>query len=161
VSRLSAAFEELVENPLPEKLKAPTPYFTREDEVAPTELALQEKARHLEMVAKAWEELNKLLERGIFKVSNKTREAESISEEDEALIGSEFEDDRIDWKVVKVAYSVKEKEVMAWYYDVAEAARLDLSEVEIESALDEDPYTESLGPVERSRVAEIRDWLGE
>lgn len=113
------------------------------------------------MVAKAWEELNKLLERGIFKVSNKTREAESISEEDEALIGSEFEDDRIDWKVVKVAYSVKEKEVMAWYYDVAEAARLDLSEVEIESALDEDPYTESLGPVERSRVAEIRDWLGE
>jgi hypothetical protein len=70
------------------------------------------------MVAKAWKELNQLLERGIFKVSNKIRSQERVGEEDVALIGSEFEDDRIDWKVIKVAYSVKEKEVMAWYYDV-------------------------------------------
>lgn len=96
VKRLLAAFERLVETKLPAKLKPPTPYFTREDVVAPTELALQEKARHLDMVAKAWEELNSLLEKGIFKVSNKTRRQEIVYEEDAALIGSEFEDDRID-----------------------------------------------------------------
>lgn len=48
---------------------------------------------------------------------------------------------------------------MVWYYNMELAAKLGLSEAEIESTLDEDLYTESLKPVERSRVAEIRDWL--
>jgi hypothetical protein len=50
LKRLLGAFETLVETKLPAKLKPPTPYFTREDVAAPTELALEEKARHLDVV---------------------------------------------------------------------------------------------------------------
>ena len=66
------------------------------------------------MVSKAWEELNKLLEKGIFKVGHKIWQVYSISEEEVALVGAGFEDNGIAWKVIKVAYSVKEKK----YYDV-------------------------------------------
>mmetsp|Transcript_42640 Transcript_42640/g.54811 ORF Transcript_42640/g.54811 Transcript_42640/m.54811 type:complete len:97 (-) Transcript_42640:298-588(-) len=81
-----------------------------------------------------------------------------LSAEDEDLLHCEFDDDGIAWKVIKVDYSMSEKEVMYWYYNIQQAREEDLSELEIEDALDEDP-PRSLVPVERSRVSEVRDWL--
>mmetsp|Transcript_24406 Transcript_24406/g.28734 ORF Transcript_24406/g.28734 Transcript_24406/m.28734 type:complete len:122 (+) Transcript_24406:1222-1587(+) len=116
--------------------------------VAPTFKALQDQLDFEKLVAAAWKELNKCLNKGVFYVSLKKRRFETV----------EFNDDGIAWEVIKVDYSMSEKEVMYWYYNIQQALEEDLSELEIEDALDEDP-PRSLGPVERSRVSQVRDWL--
>ena len=71
---------------------------------------------------------------GVFRLSLKVR----LSPEDEALLGAEFTDDEIEWKVLKVGYSTEGKEVLAWYYNVSEAGAANVSKEKIKLSLEED-----------------------
>jgi hypothetical protein len=51
-----------------------------------------------------------------------------------ALVGAEFEESLISWKVAGVGWSEELGQVVAWYYDVAMAADLELDEGEMNLA---------------------------
>ena len=74
-----------------------------------------------------------------------------------ALVGEEFEEEGIDWKVVGVAWSEDFDEMVVFYYD--EDGVTDEEMVEIEEM---DDYFESEhDAVEFSRVSEVVKWIRE
>jgi len=49
----------------------------------------------------------------------------NVACEDKHFLHCEFDDDGIAWKVIKVDYSMSEKEVMCWYYNIQQALEED------------------------------------
>jgi len=52
-----------------------------------------------------------------------------------ALAGVQFEEDRIEWRVLKVGWSEEYEEVVVWYFDTAMAVDAELNEEDMEVAL--------------------------
>jgi hypothetical protein len=70
-----------------------------------------------------------------------------------ALVGAEFEEPLISWKVMGVDWSEELDQMVAWYYDVAMAADLELDEGEMNLAR---KTGVDLAPLERPRTCEVR-----
>ena len=60
--------------------------------------------------------------------------APSVPRARSAIVGAEFEESLISWKVVGVDWSEELDEVVVWYYDVAIVADLELDEGEVNLA---------------------------
>ena len=80
-----------------------------------------------------------------------------ISVADQALQGQEFVEDAIQWKVLEVEWSGKDRRAVVWYYDVVMAAQQGITEESMEAASVQ--KRNSIEPLERSTVAEIREWI--
>ena len=70
-----------------------------------------------------------------------------------ALVGAEFVEGFISWKVVGVGWSETVEEVVVWYYDVEMAAELDITEEDCELACKNGI---GLAPLEYSSIKEMR-----
>ncbi len=76
-----------------------------------------------------------------------------------ALQGELFSEDGIQWKVLEVEWSGKDRTAVVWYYDVLKAAQQGVTE---DSMVDASVVKRnSMEPLERSTVAEIREWIAQ
>jgi hypothetical protein len=73
-----------------------------------------------------------------------------------ALVGIQFEETLISWKVVGVDWSAELEQVVVWYYDVAMAADLELDEDEMNLAR---KTRIDLVTLECSSTCEVRRWI--
>ena len=58
--------------------------------------------------------------------------------------------------VLDVLWNKEDEEVVVHYYDIADAAREELSEEEMRDAIERDEYYDCM---ERSSVSEIKQWV--
>ena len=68
-----------------------------------------------------------------------------------------FNEEGCDWKVLEVSWSGKDRKVIVWYFDVALAAEQNITEEHMRSA--SVTSRNSIDPLERSSVSEIRAWI--
>ena len=83
-------------------------------------------------------------------ISNNTTARDETAAERE-LVGGEFEDDGVLWRVLEVGWDAAVEQVVVWYYDIAATAA---TEEELKEDLDQDC-------IEHSSVREVEKWIEE
>ncbi len=176
--RLQKAFAAIVEKPLPAKPSPPTPYPVRAAAAAPSALAVQLDVSHVSAVSQAWRDLIAVLNgAAVFNAPKKRKKAGAVAgpaakkakkgkakapaakaptPAELALEGKEFEEDGSDWRVLSVRWHAGSSVVVVWYYDIVEAERADVSESNMDDAIESG---ESYDCLEYSSVSEIKKWL--
>ena len=142
--------------------------------------------KHYEDVGAAWVVMNGMTDHGVFKAkksqskkgarrgqdvrgapttSGKRRTpgqprtvpaSRAIRPAESALVGEEFEEEGIDWRVLSVVWSADQNQVMVWYYDVQAANVEGLTKEQMEAACAE---SQDLDPLECSTIAEVSSWI--
>jgi hypothetical protein len=173
LERLVEALKAIVVLPLPRLPPPPLPYPVRPTHPAPTAEATALDVQHMVMISDAITQLMRLTSAGSFKavrskvprrrsarapVAPKAPRARSANAAALALVGAEFEDELISWKVVGVDWSAELEQVVVWYYDVAMAADLEIDENEMTLAR---KTGVDLAPLECSSTSEVRRWIKE
>ena len=172
VARLLIELREVVGAPLPSKPPPPVPYPARALHPAPTLAAVAFEMKHIEAISAALNEIVAIAPEGSFQAPRRRaglvalprprpksakRKREPTAAE-AALVGVEFEEDFIDWKVLAVEWSGEMEAVLVWYYDVDMAKEAGVNEDEMNEAR---TGGLSLGPLESSSVAEVKKWIKE
>ena len=165
---------ELPETLLPVQVTAPQPYPVRAQHVAPSPLAVTMDQQYLVRVTTAWRELAAMTSQFIFRTPRarasravrapRPQPRRTVSGRDEALSGTTFTEDEVNWKVLAPLWSAVDKQVVVWYYDVDAAAAASTTEEEmVVFASAVASGSKSPGPcpkpLERSTVMEIRSWV--
>jgi len=172
--RLEAELPEMVKTLLPVQVTAPQPYPVRAQHVAPPPLAVTMDQQYLVRVTTAWRELAAMTSQFIFRTPRarasravrapRPQPRRTVSGRDEALSGTTFTEDEVNWKVLAPLWSAVDKQVVVWYYDVDAAAAASTTEEEmVVFASAVASGSKSPGPcpkpLERSTVMEIRSWV--
>jgi hypothetical protein len=169
-ARLAEGLKAIVVLPLPRLPPPPLPYPVRPAHPAPTAEATVLDMHHMGRVSDAITQLMHLTSEGSFKAARSkvprrsarapaapsVPRARSANAASLALVGAEFEESLISWKVVGVDWSEELDEVVVWYYDVAMAADLELDEDEMNLAR---KTGVDLAPLECSSTCEVRRWI--
>ena len=169
--RLHIALRPIVEMPLPAKPREPSPFPVRTDHAAPTDEAQLLQQDYMREFNRAWKEVIEMTESGSFvapkrigrggigaprKKRKATVRKERAARDDEvALVGEEFEDDGVEWKVLAVDWSDDDAAMVVWYYDV-EAANMTEEEMENKRMAGE---AQAVDALEHSSVAEVKAWI--
>ena len=169
-TRLVEELKAVVVLPLPPLPPPPLPYPVRPAHPAPTAEATALDMQHMCRISDAITQLMHLTSEGSFKAARSkvprrsarapaapsVPRARSANAATLALVGAEFEESLISWKVVGVDWSEELDEVVVWYYDVAMAADLELDEDEMNLAR---KTGVDLAPLECSSTCEVRRWI--
>ena len=173
VTRLMSELAVVVSEPLPRKPPPPLPYPVRAAHPAPTQTAVALDIEHIHKIAESITELLRLTKEGVFVAlrssAPRTRagraagvpaagQSRTPSAAQQQLVGEEFEEEGVSWKVLHVGWSEKLEEMVVWYYDVDMAAEAELTDDELDALRKAGELT---GPLELSSVAEVRTWIAE
>ena len=82
------------------------------------------------------------------------RRERSVRDDEAALVGSEFEEDGVQWKVLAVDWSDDDAAMVVWYYDIKVA---DMEEEEMKKMRIADRAGE-VSALEFSSVPEVKKW---
>ena len=170
--RLLKELKPVVDVPLPRKPREPSPYPERADHAAETDEALQLKEDYMKEFQQAWKDVMEMTKSGTFTAPRRAsgggvgaprktrkpaaRQERSVRDDEAALLGSEFEEDGTQWKVLAVDWSDDDAAMVVWYYDVAAAGNM--TEEEIES-MRIDGKAGEVDALEFSSVSEVRKWV--
>ena len=162
----------MVEKRLPRKPPEPSPYPERADHAAETGEAAQLKEDYMKEFQQAWKDVMEMTKSGTFTAPKRRsggggvgaprkkrkavkRRERSVRDNEAALVGSEFEEDGVQWKVLAVDWSDDDAAMVVWYYDI-EAA--DMEEDEMEKMRIADRAGE-VSALEFSSVPEVKKWI--
>ena len=84
------------------------------------------------------------------------RRERSVRDDETALVGSEFEEDGVQWKVLAVDWSDDDAAMVVWYYDLAAAGNMTEEEMESKRIAGEAGQVDAL---EFSSVSEVKAWI--
>jgi hypothetical protein len=187
ITRIEDGLRGLFESPLPPRVAGVAPYPVRRSEaVVGTQLAKGYTKEYDERVATAWRQLMEYLKNGVFRLPRKVIERgrgevtdgggggsgdggsggdsskrrlrrRAPNKKEAALVGQEFEEEGIDWKVIGVSWSDDFDELVVFYYDEDGVTDEELAEIE---ELD-DYFEYEHDAVEHSRVSEVVTWIKE
>jgi hypothetical protein len=169
-TRLVEGLKAIVVLPLPRLPPPPLPYPSRPAHPAPTAEATALDMQRMGRTSDAITQLMHLTSAGSFKAARSkvprrsarapaapsVPRARSANAATFALVGIQFEETLISWKVVGVDWSAELEQVVVWYYDVAMAADLELDEDEMNLAR---KTRIDLVTLECSSTCEVRRWI--
>jgi hypothetical protein len=178
VERIEGGLKPLFAVPLPRLKRAPTPLPSRElsQAVAPTELAKKLLKEYAKRMREAWVELGEYMSKGTFRLprrpvanarnqrARKPRASPAApaprtptARQQAAVMGKDFEDEGVAWRVLDVKWSAEFQEMVVFYYDVEGADEQDLKAID---ATDDFEHCE-LDAVEMSTLKEVLGWIKE
>jgi len=139
----------------------PLPSRERSQAVAPTELAKKLLVEYGKRMREAWVQLGEYMNKGVFRLprravaegrkrrARKPRAAPAprapTARQRAAVLGKNFEDEGVQWRVLDVKWSAEYSEIVVFYYDVEDA--------------DEEGC--GLDAVEMSTLSEVMKWIKE
>ena len=174
--RLLEELKPVVEKQLPQKPREPSPFPERPDHAAPSDEAQQLQQTYMQEFQQAWKEVIEITSSGSFKApkrkrggggvgaprkkraANRAARERSVRADEVALVGEEFEEDGIEWKVLAVDWSDVDAAMVVWYYDVEAAKSAKLTEEEMESKMDAGEGC-AIDALEFSSVREVKKWI--
>jgi len=151
----------------------PLPSRERSQAVAPTELAKKLLVEYGKRMRQAWVQLGEYMDKGVFRLprravaegrkrrARKPRAAPAprtpTARQRAAVLGKDFEDEGVQWRVLDVKWSAEYSEVVVFYYDVEDADEEELK------AIDATDDFEGCGldAVEMSTLSEVMKWIKE
>ena len=171
-ARLRTALKPVVEKPLPPKPGAPSPFPERPHHSAPTDEATQLQEDYMREYNQAWKEVMEITQSGSFiapkrkarggglgaprkRRRGRATKERSARDDEIALVGEEFEEDGVQWKVLAVDWSDDDASMVVWYYDVQGA---NLSEEEMDKMRVEGTAG-NVDALEFSSVSEVKEWV--
>jgi hypothetical protein len=173
VARLMSELAGVVSQPLPRKPPPPLPYPVRAAHPAPTQAAVALDIEHIHKIAESINELLRLTKEGVFVALRSAvprtravkapgvpaaRQSRTPSTAQQQLVGEEFEEGGVSWKVLTVEWSGQLEAMVVWYYDVDRAAEAELTDDDLDALRKEGVVT---GPLELSSVEEVLSWVAE
>jgi hypothetical protein len=174
VTRIVDGLRPLFSKPLL-LIDAPDPLPSRErtQAVAPTELAKKLLVEYGKRMRQAWVQLGEYMDKGVFRLprravaegrkrrARKPRAAPAprtpTARQRAAVLGKDFEDEGVQWRVLDVKWSAEYSEIVVFYYDVEDADEEELK------AIDATDDFEGCGldAVEMSTLSEVMKWIKE
>ena len=151
----------------------PLPSRERSQAVAPTELAKKLLVEYGKRMREAWVQLGEYMNKGVFRLprravaegrkrrARKPRAAPAprapTARQRAAVLGKNFEDEGVQWRVLDVKWSAEYSEIVVFYYDVEDADEEELK------AIDATDDFEGCGldAVEMSTLSEVMKWIKE
>jgi hypothetical protein len=144
--------------------------------VAPTELAKKLLKEYAKRMREAWVELGEYMNKGTFKLprrpvadarKQRARKPRAspvapaprtpTARQQAAVMGKDFEDEGVAWRVLDVKWSAEFQEMVVFYYDVEGADEQDLKAID---STDDFEHCE-LDAVEMSTLREVLKWIKE
>ena len=171
--RLLEELVPVVEGRLPRKPSEPSPYPERADHAAETDEAAQLKEDYMKEFQQTWKDVMEMTKSGTFTAPKSrsggggvgaprkkrmavARRERSRRDDEAALVGSEFEEDGVQWKVLAVDWSDDDAAMVVWYYDLAAAGNMTEEEMESKRIAGEAGQVDAL---EFSSVSEVKAWI--
>jgi hypothetical protein len=172
VKRIEDGLKPLFALPLVARHSPPAALPTRErsQAVAPTELAKVLLAEYAKKMREAWVKLGEYMDKCVFTLrrrpvqegrQNMARAPRAptvrapTQRQRAAVEGREFEDEGVRWRVLNVAWSGENQEMVVFYYDIDGVSEEELKEIE-----DTDDFALSeLDAVEVSTLKEVLKWI--
>jgi hypothetical protein len=161
--------KSLATEPLPDPKPGP-PRPTRAAHPAPTADAAALDRAYIKQMSEVWGELCELTHAGVFRAPRATRpkrapRRQDPSPRDQTLVGVDFVENSIAWKVVAVDWSPVGKSVIVWYCDcdMAETTETSMEAMkEFVRLVAAGGNSDSCPPcLEFSSVREVRAWIRE
>ena len=146
------------------KPSPPLPYPLRLAHPAPTRAAAVFDMKHIVAISDALSEIVENTVEGAFhaprRLSPRAPSALSAPRNPTAalasIVGEDFEEEGVDWRVLAVEWDAGLEAVVVWYYDVDMAADANLTEDDMHLARTEGV---DLDPLECSGIAEVKKWI--
>ena len=141
--------------------------------MAPTELAKKLLVEYGKRMREAWVQLGEYMNKGVFRLprravaegrkrrARKPRAAPAprapTARQRAAVLGKDFENEGVQWRVLDVKWSAEYSEIVVFYYDVEDADEEELK------AIDATDDFEGCGldAVEMSTLSEVMKWIKE
>lgn len=163
--RLREGVEPLVAQGLPAKMRpAPSPVPPRQPVAIPSEQSRELTGKHVARQFDAFRELLQLTGGGVFRLPPLPSEAEDRAStprqwrrrqpnrREEGMMGQEFADEDVWWKVLSCEWSEEYECIIVYYYDLHWAEDEKLTEEQLKGDLEHDC-------VQFSKVDEVTKWI--
>jgi hypothetical protein len=168
--RLKQGVEPLVEQPLPDKMKsASLPIPARQPVAIPSEQSRELTSKHVVRQFQAFQQFVQLTKGGVFRLPPLHSEADDRAttprqprprqlrprrpnRQEEGLVGQEFADEEVWWKVLLCEWSEEYECIIVYYYDLHWAEDEKLTEEQLKGDLEHDC-------VQFSKVDEVTKWI--
>jgi hypothetical protein len=165
LKRLREGVEPLVAQGLPAKMRpAPSPVPPRQPVAIPSEQSRELTGKHVARQFDAFRELLQLTGGGVFRLPPLPSEAEDRAStprqwrrrqpnrREEGMMGQEFADEDVWWKVLSCEWSEEYECIIVYYYDVHWAEDDGLTEEQLRADLEH-------GCIQFSTVDEVTKWI--
>lgn len=158
--RLLKALYDMIKHVLPAR-KIVMAYPSRQALPAPTEEAKRLHKDYTNEVNNSYRELLSLVNNGCFRATPRRRKQFFAATQDDTYRNTEFTRGKVEFKVLKIAYSCSQNEVLVWFFNIDLAYDTMVSEDQMLSVIETEPHDNLLPPMGSCTLEKLKEWIDE